>query len=157
MEPYMTRSFNGAAFFMAYCLAQKNYGSHFPNDGWPLHHALKAVIDGGDVPEFISSRLRFVDSNIGLECVELPAMTKNARISGIIRDLPDWGFTRSQARISEEVARRMLREYENHEEITAFASKVYEQHLLEQKRQEFDREYEERQRRKGQGRAELEC
>ena len=128
---YMLRPypFTGAAFFMAYCIAQgEEYGTRFPNDTLRLSQALKAVIDEGDVPEF-ASRLRFVDSNTGLECVEVAGMRRIAVAGGIITHLLGEPYPRSKAKISKETTQRLLSEYEDHEEIQRFASRVHEQHL----------------------------
>jgi hypothetical protein len=78
-----------------------------PNSHGLLDHALKHVIDNGALPEWARSKLHFVDSRVGLKCVELPDILEWAQRSELT-SVPNPSFQSTSIQVSKVAARRFL-------------------------------------------------
>jgi hypothetical protein len=72
-----------------------------------LDHALRQVIDNGALPDWAKDKLHFVDSRVGLKCVELPDILKWAQRSELT-SVPNPSFQSTAVQVSEVAARRFL-------------------------------------------------
>lgn len=73
-----------------------------------LDRALKTSIDSGNFPDWFRGSLHFVDSRMGLQCVELPAILDWAQ-RGKLTNTPNPTYQTTEVQVSELVARRLLR------------------------------------------------
>src|SRR5262245_9807423 len=72
-----------------------------------LDHALKQVKENGALPDWAQAKLHFVNSRVGLKCVELPDILEWAQRSELTSALnPSYQSTAVQ--VSEVAARRFL-------------------------------------------------
>ena len=73
-----------------------------------LDRALKTAVDHRSCPPRIRTQLHFVDSRIGLRCVELPALLDWAQRAQLTT-APNPSYQSTQVQISRKAARRMLK------------------------------------------------
>ena len=74
-----------------------------------LDRALRTAIERGAFPSWIHEELSFVDSRIGLQCVELPSLLNWAQRAQLTT-APNPTYHSTQVQISREAARRILSE-----------------------------------------------
>jgi hypothetical protein len=73
-----------------------------------LDRALKSAADSGALPEWAKINLHFVDSRIGLQCVELGSILEWAQKSELT-STPNPSYSTTQVQIKEGLARKILR------------------------------------------------
>ncbi len=91
------------------CWRFSGSGNLIPTSHGLLDRALKAVWDSGGFPEWARERLHFVDSRIGLQCVELPSILEWAQRSQLT-SAPNPSYETAEVQISDRVAARLLKE-----------------------------------------------
>lgn len=72
-----------------------------------LDRALKAAVENETCPPWVRDQLHFVDSRIGLQCVELPALLDWAQRAQLT-SAPNPSYQSTQVQISGRAARKML-------------------------------------------------
>ena len=82
-------------------------GNQIPTSHGILDRALKAAVDDKTFPPWFRAQLHFVDSRIGLQCVELPALLDWAQRAQLT-SAPNPSYQSTQVQISDKAARRML-------------------------------------------------
>ncbi len=76
-----------------------------------LDAAIKRVHDSGEFPDWVQNSLRFVESNVGLECVELDRILGWAERMGATRAVDPYNRT-VQVKVGDRVIRSYLRDIE---------------------------------------------
>jgi len=74
-----------------------------------LDRALKTVVENGGFPDWARGNLTFVDSRIGLQCVELPGILEWAQRAQLT-SAPNPSYETTEVQISDRVASRLLRD-----------------------------------------------
>lgn len=82
-------------------------GNQIPTSHGILDRALKAAVEDKTCPPWVRDQLHFVDSRIGLQCVELPALLDWAQRAQLT-SAPNPSYHSTQVQISGTAARRML-------------------------------------------------
>lgn len=82
-------------------------GNQIPTSHGILDRALKAAVEDETCPPWFRAQLHFVDSRIGLQCVELPALLDWAQRAQLT-SAPNPSYQSTQVQISDKAARRML-------------------------------------------------
>lgn len=95
-------------------------GGEGDRDRIPMSHgvldrALRVAIEHGAFPPWVREELNFVDSRIGLRCVELPALLNWAQRAQLTA-APNPAYHWTQVQISRGAARRILSEHDVPEE-----------------------------------------
>jgi len=72
-----------------------------------LDRALKLTCEAGAFPKWVHERLHFVDSRIGLQCVEVPGILEWAQRSQLT-SAPNPSYETTEVQISERVAKHLL-------------------------------------------------
>ena len=72
-----------------------------------LDRALQAALERGAFPSWIREELNFVDSRIGLQCVELPSLLNWAQRAQLTT-APNPTYHSTQVQISRDAARKIL-------------------------------------------------
>lgn len=85
--------------------------ARIPTSHGILDRALKAVTDNGGFPEWARNRLHFVDSRIGLQCVELPSILEWAQRAQLTT-APNPSYETTEVQVSDRVAHRLLMDLE---------------------------------------------
>ena len=80
-----------------------------PTSHGMLDRALKAVSDSGGFPDWAKERLTFVDSRIGLQCVELPGILEWAQRAQLT-SAPNPSYETTEVQVSDRVASKLLRD-----------------------------------------------
>ena len=80
-----------------------------------LDRALRAAIERGAFPPWVREKLSFVDSRIGLQCVELPSLLNWAQRAQLTT-APNPTYHSTQVQISRAAARKILSELKVSEE-----------------------------------------
>lgn len=83
-----------------------------------LDRALRSAVSSGAFPPWVREELSFVDSRIGLQCVELPSLLNWAQRAQLTT-APNPTYHSTQVQISREAARRILSELDVSEEEAA--------------------------------------
>jgi hypothetical protein len=83
--------------------------SRIPTSHGLLDRALKAVFDEGAFPDWARQSLHFVDSRIGLQCVELPSILEWAQRSQLT-SAPNPSYETTEVQVSDRVAARLLKD-----------------------------------------------
>ena len=99
----------------SWILAGEGDRDRIPTSHGILDRALRAAIERGAFPSWIREELNFVDSRIGLQCVELPALLNWAQRAQLTT-APNPTYHWTQVQISHSAARRILSEIEVSEE-----------------------------------------
>jgi len=81
--------------------------SRIPTSHGILDRALKTVVDKGGFPQWARERLHFVDSRIGLQCAELPAILEWAQRAQLTT-APNPSYETTEVQVSNRVARSLL-------------------------------------------------
>ncbi len=84
-----------------------NGQARIPTSHSILDRALRKVIAEVDAPDWLSTGLTFVDSRIGLQCVELPAILEWAQRAQLT-SAPNPSYETTEVQISPRVASRFL-------------------------------------------------
>ena len=84
-----------------------NDHARIPTSHSILDRALRKVVAEGDAPIWLSAGLTFVDSRIGLQCVELPAILEWAQRAQLT-SAPNPSYETTEVQISPRVALRLL-------------------------------------------------
>ena len=84
-------------------------GDRIPTSHGILDRALKLAVQDEACPLWVRDQLHFVDSRIGLHCVELPALLDWAQRAQLT-SAPNPSYQSAQVQISSKAARRMLRD-----------------------------------------------
>ncbi|HTU24830.1 MAG TPA: hypothetical protein VMF30_05505 [Pirellulales bacterium] len=95
------------AQLIASCWRVSGEGSRIPTSNGLLDRALKATWDAGGFPDWARDRLHFVDSRIGLQCVEVPEILEWAQRSQLT-SAPNPSYETTEVQISENAAKRLL-------------------------------------------------
>tara|TARA_R110002167_G_scaffold319685_2_gene525473 strand:- start:2733 stop:3158 length:426 start_codon:yes stop_codon:yes gene_type:complete len=72
-----------------------------------LDRALKKLQEAGDLPDWTSERLHFIDSRVGLQCVELPDILEWAQRAQLTT-APNPSYESTQVQISQWLAEEMV-------------------------------------------------
>ena len=80
-----------------------------PTSHGMLDRALKSVVDSGGFPVWAKDRLTFVDSRIGLQCVELPGILEWAQRAQLT-SAPNPSYETTEVQVSNRVATKLLRD-----------------------------------------------
>lgn len=95
------------AQLIAACWTVSGESSRIPTSHGLLDRALKATCEHGGFPDWARDRLHFVDSRIGLQCVEVPDILEWAQRSQLT-SAPNPSYETTEVQISDRVARRFL-------------------------------------------------
>jgi hypothetical protein len=79
-----------------------------PTSHWILDRALKDLVDNGSFPEWARTSLHFVDSRIGLQCIELQGILEWAQ-GAQLTTAPNPSYRFAEITISKEAAAIFLR------------------------------------------------
>jgi hypothetical protein len=88
--------------------ASQDQARLIPTSHGIFDRALKMVADEGLLPSWAMERLHFVDSRIGLQCVELPVILDWAQKSELTA-APNPSYRTTHVQVSPAVARKLLR------------------------------------------------
>ena len=86
-----------------------------PTSNGILDRALRTAVERGAFPSWVREELNFVDSRIGLQCVELPSLLNWAQRAQLTT-APNPTYHSTQVQISREAAQKILSELEVSEE-----------------------------------------
>jgi len=79
-----------------------------PTSHWILDRALKDLVDNGSLPDWARNSLHFVDSRIGLQCIELQGILEWAQ-GAQLTTAPNPTYRYAEIAISKEAASIFLR------------------------------------------------
>ena len=82
-------------------------GDRIPTSQGILDRALETAVEHEPCPPWVRDQLHFVDSRIGLQCVELPALLDWAQRAQLT-SAPNPSYHSTQVQISPKAARRLL-------------------------------------------------
>ena len=97
------------AQLIAACWKISGKTSRIPTSHSLLDRALKATCEGGGFPDWARERLHFVDSRIGLQCVEVPDILEWAQRSQLT-SAPNPSYETTEVQISDRAAKYLLDE-----------------------------------------------
>lgn len=98
--------------------AQQETERAIPTSHGVFDRALKRVVDQGQFPQWATDSLHFVDSRIGLQCVELPSILDWAQRAELTTaPNPSYRFTLVQ--LSSQAAKKVIRRLELSEDEAA--------------------------------------
>ncbi|MFN0197873.1 MAG: hypothetical protein ACKVT0_14100 [Planctomycetaceae bacterium] len=95
------------AQLLAACWKVSGENSRIPTSHGLLDRALKKTCESGDFPDWARKRLHFVDSRIGLQCVELPDILEWAQRSQLT-SVPNPSYETTEVQISDRIAKHLL-------------------------------------------------
>jgi hypothetical protein len=95
------------AQLIAACWRVSGESSRIPTSHGLLDRALKATTEAGALPEWARGKLHFVDSRIGLQCVEIPDLLEWAQRSQLT-SAPNPSYETTEVQISERAAKHLL-------------------------------------------------
>lgn len=113
----MTRMHDTAQLLVS-CWILSQGDRSIPTSHGLLDRALQKVMDEKAFPDWMREELHFVDSRVGLQCAELPAVLEWAQRSELT-SAPNPSYETTQIQISEKVARHLLRRLKVSEEEAA--------------------------------------
>ena len=90
-------------------------GDRIPTSHGILDRALKTALERGAFPPWVRDQLNFVDSRVGLQCVELPELLDWAQRAQIT-SAPNPSYHSTQVQISDSAAQKMLSDLDVTEE-----------------------------------------
>jgi hypothetical protein len=93
-----------------------------------LDRALNNLVKNRALPEWAISSLHFVDSRIGLKCVELPSILSLAQSSGLVT-APNPSYRSTQIQISPEAAMYFIDKLEVTEDAARSLGKVFQEEV----------------------------
>ena len=82
-------------------------GDQIPTSHGVLDRALKTALEQDAFPPWVRAQLNFVDSRVGLQCVELPEVLDWAQRAQITT-VPNPSYQSTQVQISRKAAQRIL-------------------------------------------------
>ncbi|MEJ7596253.1 MAG: hypothetical protein WKF77_32500 [Planctomycetaceae bacterium] len=91
------------------CWRMSGQGGRIPTSHGMLDRALKSVVDNDGFPDWARKNLTFVDSRIGLQCVELPGILEWAQRAQLT-SAPNPSYETTEVQVSDRVASRLLRD-----------------------------------------------
>jgi hypothetical protein len=89
------------------CWRLSGENARIPTSHGVLDRALKTVVGSGGLPEWARRRLHFVDSRIGLQCIELPSILEWAQRSQLT-SAPNPSYETTEVQISDKLAEQLL-------------------------------------------------
>lgn len=89
------------------CWRVSGENARIPTSNGLLDRALKATVESGAFPPWTRGKLHFVDSRIGLQCVEIPDILEWAQRSQLT-SAPNPSYETTEVQISDRVARHLL-------------------------------------------------
>lgn len=95
--------------FLISCWILSGEDDRIPTSDGILDRALKAAVENESCPRWVRDQLHFVDSRIGLQCVELPTLLNCAQRAQLT-NAADLSHQSTQVHVSDRVARQMLRD-----------------------------------------------
>lgn len=98
-----------ATEFLISCWILSGDDDRIPTSHGILDRALKGAVKNELCPSWVRDQLHFVDSRIGLQCVELPALLDWAQRAQLT-SAPNPSYHSAQVQVSCKVASRMLRD-----------------------------------------------
>lgn len=101
-------------------------GDRIPTSHGILDRALKTALKHGAFPPWVHGQLNFVDSRVGLQCVELPELLDWAQRAQITT-APNPSYHSTQVQISRKAARQMLSDLDVTEEDAAKWGKLLQE------------------------------
>ena len=84
-----------------------NDDSRIPTSQGLLDRALRIAVENDAFPEWVRNELHFVDSRIGLQCVELPSILEWAQRAHLTA-APNPSYQFADVQVSQKVAKRLL-------------------------------------------------
>jgi hypothetical protein len=103
----MTRIHDVAQLLVS-CWVLSGEDRSIPTSNGLLDRALKSVAQDKAFPEWMRHELRFVDSRIGLQCVELPAILDWAQRAELT-SAPNPSYETTHIQVSDRVAYQLIR------------------------------------------------
>jgi hypothetical protein len=91
------------------CWRVSDESTRIPTSHGLLDRALKVTKEGGAFPEWARNKLHFVDSRIGLQCVEVPDILEWAQRSQLT-SAPNPSYETTEVQISDRVAEHLLKQ-----------------------------------------------
>ncbi|MCY4259986.1 MAG: hypothetical protein OXC91_06950 [Rhodobacteraceae bacterium] len=95
--------------FLVACWALVDRGNRIPTSHGILDRALKEAVDNDACPSWVRDGLNFVDSRIGLQCIELPALLDWAQRAQLT-SAPNPSYQSAQIEVSKEAAARLVQD-----------------------------------------------
>ena len=95
--------------FLISCWILSDGDDRIPTSHGILDRALKTAVENESCPSWVREQLHFVDSRIGLQCVELQELLDWAQRAQLT-NAADLSHQSTQVQISDRVARQMLRD-----------------------------------------------
>ena len=86
----------------------ENAGKKIPTSNGLLDRALRIAVNRRSLPEWVSDGLNFVDSRMGLQCVELPEILDWAQRAKLT-STPNPSYQYTEVNVSPLVARTLIR------------------------------------------------
>ena len=103
-------------------------GDKIPTSNGILDRALKAAVADEKCPTWLREQLHFVDSRIGLRCVELPAILEWAQRAQFA-SAPNPSYQLTQVQVSESTARKLLLDLDVSEEKAVEWGRLLKRHV----------------------------
>ena len=97
------------AQLIAACWRISGESTRIPTSHGLLDRALQEASQDAEFPEWARRRLHFVDSRIGLQCVEIPDILEWAQRSQLT-SAPNPSYETTEVQVSPRVAERLLRQ-----------------------------------------------
>ncbi len=85
-------------------------GKKIPTSHGLLDRALKKAVDKGALPDWARTKLHFVDSRIGLQCIELTSILEMAQRVNLTT-APNPSYRSTEIQVSEVVAKKLLKKH----------------------------------------------
>jgi hypothetical protein len=112
------------AQLLAACWKLSGSSARIPTSHGLLDRGLKSACDQGSFPDWARDRLHFVDSRIGLQCVEVPDILEWSQRSQLT-SAPNPSYETSEVQISDRVAIHLLQQLGvNHEDAAKWGKKL---------------------------------
>jgi hypothetical protein len=90
---------------------QDSNDTKIPTSEGLLDRAMKISVEAGNFPDWFRSSLHFVDSRMGLQCVELPTILDWAQ-RGKLTNAPNPTYQSTEVQLSDLVARKLIHRLE---------------------------------------------
>lgn len=106
----MSREIYDVAEFVVASWRLANGDQRIPTSHGILDRALHELVrSGSDIPDWVRDRLTFVDTRVGLRCLELPEILDSAQENGLTSE-PNPTYVTTAIRVDNLICRRMLRD-----------------------------------------------
>ena len=103
----MQRALDTIELLIASWILGGDDGNRMPASHGILDRALKIAVDQGAFPPWFRDELHFVDSRVGLQCVELPELLDWAQ-RALLTTAPNPSYHWAQVQVSSKAARQIL-------------------------------------------------